>query len=73
MWAVSMRTRTDRGVTMLNGAILGSTEYPQSYVLIKVGIDVANPTGRDFVEDLDISDEQCARVRGILRKVQVRL
>jgi hypothetical protein len=38
-----------------------------------VGIDATRPSGRDFAERLVISDEQRARVRGILEAAGVKL
>lgn len=76
MWAVATRTRADKDVTMVHGAIgaiLDPTSDPESYTLTKVGIDATKPTGRDFAQRLTISDEQRARVRDILEKAQVRL
>lgn len=76
MWAVATRTRADKDVTMVHGAIgaiLDPTSDPETYTLTKVGIDATKPTGRDFAQRLSISDEQRARVRDILQKAQVRL
>jgi UbiD family decarboxylase len=76
MWAVSTRTRADRDITLIHGAmgaILDPTSDPETHTLTKVGIDATKPTGRDFAERLTISDEQRARVRDILMQAQVRL
>ncbi|MPY69658.1 MAG: UbiD family decarboxylase [Alphaproteobacteria bacterium] len=76
MWAVSTRTRADRDITLIHGAmgaILDPTSDSETHTLTKVGIDATKPTGRDFAERLIISDEQRARVRDILMRAQVRL
>ena len=75
MWAVSTRTRADRDITLIHGAmgaILDPTSDPETHTLTKVGIDATKPTGKDFAERLTISDEQRARIRDILEKSQVR-
>lgn len=76
MWAVMTRTRADRDITFIHGAmgaILDPTSDPEDHTLTKVGIDATKPTGRDFAERLVISDEQRSRVRGILERAGVKL
>jgi 3-polyprenyl-4-hydroxybenzoate decarboxylase len=43
----------------------------RDFTLTKMGIDATKPLGRDFAARLTISDEQRARVRGILAKAGV--
>lgn len=74
MWAVSTRTRADKDVSLIHGAmgaILDPTSDPETHTLTKVGIDATKPSGKDFAERLYISDEQRARVRDILAKENV--
>jgi len=76
MWAVITRTRADRDVTFIHGAmgaILDPTSDPADHTLTKVGIDATKPTGQDFAERLTISDDQRSRVRAILERAGVRL
>ena len=76
MWAVITRTHADRDITLIHGAmgaILDPTSYPEDHTVTKVGIDATRPSGRDFAERLIITDEQRARVRGILERAGVRL
>lgn len=76
MWAVITRTRADRDITLIHGAmgaILDPTSDPVDHTLTKVGIDATKPTGRDFAERLVIADEQRARVRDILKGAGIRL
>ena len=76
MWAVITRTRADKDITFVHGAmgaILDPTSDPDDHTLTKVGIDATRPTGRDFAERLTISDGQRARVRGIIERAGVRL
>jgi UbiD family decarboxylase len=76
MWAVITRTRADQDITYIHGAmgaILDPTSDPDDHTVTKVGIDATKPTGRDFAERLVITDEQRARVQGILKQAGVRL
>ena len=54
-------------------AILDPTSDPETFTVTKMGIDATRPVGRDFAERLTISDEQRARVRGLLRASGVDL
>ncbi len=70
MWAVATRVRAERDVVMIphaKGAILDPTSDPVEFTVTKMGIDATKPLGREFAERLTISDEQRARVRGILK------
>ncbi|MBK5959197.1 hypothetical protein CCR97_13415 [Rhodoplanes elegans] len=74
MWAVATRVRAERDIVMVpgcKGAILDPTSDPQTFTLTKMGIDATRPVGKDFAERLTISDEQRARVRGILQSAGV--
>ena len=76
MWAVITRTHADRDITFIHGAmgaILDPTSDPENHTVTKVGIDATKPGGRDFAERLTITDEQRARVRGILERAGIRL
>ncbi|MEC8726728.1 MAG: UbiD family decarboxylase [Pseudomonadota bacterium] len=76
MWAVSTRTRADKDVSLIHGAmgaILDPTSDPETHTLTKVGIDATKPSGKDFAERLYISDEQRARVRDILARENITL
>jgi UbiD family decarboxylase len=76
MWAVITRTRAERDITFIPGAmgaILDPTSDPQDHTVTKVGIDATKPTGRDFAERLTIADDQRARVRSILASAGLRL
>lgn len=76
MWAVATRTRADRDLVFIPGAmgaILDPTSDPETHTLTKIGIDATKPLGRDFAERLTIEDAQRARVRDILAKAGVRL
>lgn len=69
MWAVATRVRAKEDVVLVpgcKGAILDPTSDPET-------IDATRPTGRDFAERLVISEEQRARVRGILEAAGVKL
>jgi UbiD family decarboxylase len=75
MWAVITRTRAERDITLIGGAmgaILDPTSDPQDHTVTKVGIDATKPSGRDFAERLTIADDQRARVRGILAAAGLR-
>ena len=52
------------------GAIFDSDA--EDFTLTKMGIDATKPLGRDFAARLTISDEQRARVRGILAKAGIK-
>ena len=76
MWAVATRTRADRDLVFVHramGAILDPTSDPVDNTLTKVGVDATKPSGADFAERLAISDEQRARVRGILSTSGIRI
>jgi UbiD family decarboxylase len=76
MWAVITRTRADKDVVYIPGAmgaILDPTSDPDDHTLTKVGIDATKPTGRDFAERLTIADDQRDRVRAIIERAGVRL
>ncbi len=69
MWAVTTRVRAERDIVFIpgsKGAILDPTSDPETFTVTKMGIDATRPLGKDFAERLTISDEQRARVRGIL-------
>jgi UbiD family decarboxylase len=74
MWAVATRVRAEKDIIFIpgaKGAILDPTSDPDDFTLTKMGIDATRPLGRDFAARLTISDEQQARVRGILAKAGV--
>ena len=71
MWAVATRVRAEKDIIFIpgaKGAILDPTSDPDDFTLTKMGIDATKPLGRDFAARLTISEEQQARVRGILAK-----
>ena len=71
MWAVATRVRAEKDIIFIpgsTGAILDPTSDPDDFTLTQMGIDATKPLGRDFAVRLTISDEQRARVRGILAK-----
>jgi 2,5-furandicarboxylate decarboxylase 1 len=72
MWAVATRVRAEKDIVFIpgaKGAILDPTSDAEDFTLTKMGIDATKPLGRDFAARLTISDEQQARVRGILARV----
>jgi UbiD family decarboxylase len=74
MWAVATRVRAEKDIAFIpgaKGAILDPTSDPEDFTLTKMGIDATKPLGRDFAARLTISEEQRARVRGILAKAGV--
>lgn len=76
MWAVITRTRAEKDIVMIPGAmgaILDPTSDPVDHTLTKVGIDATKPSGKDFAERLTISDTQRARVRAILERSGIKL
>src|SRR5262245_886081 len=76
MWAVATRVRAERDIVFVpgcKGAVLDPTSDPETFTLTKMGIDATRPVGRDFAERLVISEEQRARVRGILAAAGVQL
>jgi 2,5-furandicarboxylate decarboxylase 1 len=76
MWAVATRVRAEKDIVLIpgcKGAILDPTSDPETFTVTKMGIDATRPIGRDFAERLVISDEQRARVRGILEAAGVKL
>jgi UbiD family decarboxylase len=69
MWAVATRVRAEQDIVFIpgcKGAILDPTSDPETFTVTKMGIDATRPVGGDFAERLVISEEQRARVRGIL-------
>lgn len=76
MWAVATRVRAEQDIVFIpgcKGAILDPTSDPETFTVTKMGIDATRPIGKDFAERLVISDEQRARVRGILQAAGVTL
>jgi 2,5-furandicarboxylate decarboxylase 1 len=76
MWAVATRVRAEKDIVFIpgcKGAILDPTSDPETFTLTKMGIDATRPIGKDFAERLVISEEQRARVRGILEAAGVKL
>ncbi|MGZ5125392.1 MAG: UbiD family decarboxylase [Burkholderiales bacterium] len=76
MWAVATRVRAEKDIVFIpgcKGAILDPTSDPETFTLTKMGIDATRPIGKDFAERLVISEEQRARVRGILESAGVKL
>ena len=76
MWAVATRVRAEQDIVFIpgcKGAILDPTSDPETFTVTKMGIDATRPVGEDFAERLVISDEQRARVRGILEAAGVKL
>jgi len=74
MWAVATRVRAEKDIVFIpgaKGAILDPTSDAEDFTLTKMGIDATKPLGRDFAARLTISEEQRARVRGILAKAGV--
>jgi hypothetical protein len=55
------------------GEIVDLTSDPETFTLRKTDIDATRPIDKDFAERLVISDEQRARVRGILEFAGVKL
>jgi UbiD family decarboxylase len=75
MWAVATRVRAEKDIVFIpgaKGAILDPTSDAEDFTLTKMGIDATKPLGRDFAARLTISDEQRARVAGILAKAGIR-
>jgi len=69
MWAVATRVKAEKDIVFIpgaKGAILDPTSDPETFTVTKMGIDATKPLGKDFAERLTISEEQRARVRGIL-------
>jgi len=76
MWAVATRVRAEKDIVFIpgcKGAILDPTSDPETFTVTKMGIDATRPVGKDFAERLVISEEQRARVRGILEAAGVKL
>jgi UbiD family decarboxylase len=76
MWAVATRVRAEKDIILIpgcKGAILDPTSDPEAFTVTKMGIDATRPVGKDFAERLVISEEQRARVRGILEAAGVKL
>lgn len=76
MWAIATRVRAEQDIVFIpgcKGAILDPTSDPETFTLTKMGIDATRPIGKDFAERLVISEEQRARVRGILEAAGVKL
>ena len=75
MWAVATRVRAEKDIVFIpgaKGAILDPTSDGEDFTLTKMGIDATKPLGRDFAARLTISDEQRARVAGILAKAGIK-
>jgi 2,5-furandicarboxylate decarboxylase 1 len=76
MWAVATRVRAEKDIVLIpgcKGAILDPTSDPETFTVTKMGIDATRPVGQDFAERLVISEEQRARVRGILEAAGVKV
>ena len=76
MWAIATRVHAEKDIVFIpgcKGAILDPTSDPETFTVTKMGIDATRPAGKDFAERLTISDEQRARVRGILEAAGVKL
>ncbi|MBI4194631.1 MAG: UbiD family decarboxylase [Betaproteobacteria bacterium] len=76
MWAVATRVRAEKDIVLIpecKGAILDPTSDPDNFTVTKMGIDATRPIGQDFAERLIISEEQRARVRGILEASGVKV
>jgi UbiD family decarboxylase len=76
MWAVATRVRAEKDIVFIpgcKGAILDPTSDPETFTVTKMGIDATRPVGKDFAERLVISEEQRARVRGIIEAAGVKL
>jgi UbiD family decarboxylase len=76
MWAVITRTRAEKDIVFIPGAmgaILDPTSDPVDHTVTKVGIDATKPSGKDFAERLTISDEQRQRVRAIIERAGITL
>ena len=76
MWAVATRVRAEKDIILIpgcKGAILDPTSDPETFTVTKMGIDATRPVGQDFAERLVISEEQRARVRGILEAAGVKI
>ncbi len=76
MWAIATRVRAEKDIVFIpgcKGAILDPTSDPVTFTVTKMGIDATRPDGKDFAERLVISEEQRARVRGILEAAGVKL
>jgi UbiD family decarboxylase len=76
MWAVATRVRAEKDIVLIpgcKGAILDPTSDPETFTVTKMGIDATRPIGKDFAERLVISEEQRARVRGILEASGVKI
>jgi 2,5-furandicarboxylate decarboxylase 1 len=76
MWAVATRVRAESDIVFVpgcKGAVLDPTSDTETFTLTKMGIDATRPLGKDFAERLTITEEQRARVRGILENAGVKL
>jgi len=76
MWAVATRVRAEKDIVFVPGckaAVLDPASDPETFTVTKMGIDATRPVGKDFAERLVISEEQRARVRGILEAAGVKL
>jgi UbiD family decarboxylase len=74
MWAVATRVQAEKDIVFIpgaKGAILDPTSDPEDFTLTKMGIDATKPLKGDVAARLTISDQQRARVRGILAKAGV--
>ena len=74
MWALATRVQAEKNIHLVHGAkgaILDPTSDPRTFTVTKMGIDATKPDDRDFATRLTISDEQRARVRGILKRAGI--
>lgn len=78
IWAVLTRTRAERGLFLVPGAmgaVLDPTSDPEDHTVTKVGIDATEPVGMSGPrsERLTISEEQRSRIRAILAEAGIAL
>ena len=76
MWAIATRCKAEKDITLIPGAkaaVIDPTSDPETFTLTKMGIDATKPYGREFAERLNVSDEQKARVRGLLEASGLQL
>ena len=78
VWAVLTRTRAERGLFLVPGAmgaVLDPTSDPEDHTVTKVGIDATEPAGMSGPrsERLTISEAQRRRIRAILADAGIAL
>ncbi len=76
MWAVLTRTRAEKDIMYIEGAmgaVIDPVSDPVDHTVTKVGVDATKPAGRDFAERLVIPEADRERIRGILERAGVRL